>query len=176
MLPEKAEEKASEDFLSPKEDLKLQRENLVTESTSETSGSCDFDADKLIVFTSDTEDSPSLGFVLEGGKLLQVVDETVMSHMQKLVTMGNKKELACLDSQEKTGGQNFGTATAIEDENTVLKELDLIARINQDDDGQLLKIVEGEDGGYAGVNLQHVDEMLKFLLETFEPEEEFENE
>ena len=47
----------------------------------------------------------------------------------------------------------------------------MIDRINQDDGGQLLKIVEGEDGGYAGVN-----EMLKCLLETFEPEKEFADE
>ena len=55
VFPEKAEEKASEDFLSPEEDLELQRENLVTKSTSETIGSCDFDADNLIVFTGDVE-------------------------------------------------------------------------------------------------------------------------
>ena len=62
VLPEEAEEKTSEDFLSPEEDLELQRENLVTESTSEC---CDFDADNLIVFTGDVEDSPSFGIVLE---------------------------------------------------------------------------------------------------------------
>ena len=79
--------------------------------------------------------------------------------------MGDKEELACLYSQEKTVGQIFETAT-------VFDELDLIARINQDDDRQLLKIVKGKDEGYAGVNLQHVDEMLKCLLETFELEKE----
>ena len=36
-----------------------------------------------------------------------------MSHMQKLVTMGDKKELACLDSQEKTSGQDFGAVTML---------------------------------------------------------------
>ena len=61
VLPGKAEEKANEDFLSPKEDLELR----MTESTSETIGSCDFDADNLIVFIGDIEDSPSLGIVLE---------------------------------------------------------------------------------------------------------------
>ena len=113
-------------------------------------------------------------------ELLQKGNETVMSHMQRLVSMGDKKELACLNSQERTVGQNFVTATVIDDEATVFEELDLIARINQDDDGQLLKIVEGEDKGYTRTNLQHVDEMLekkwlKCLLETFEPEEEFAN-
>ena len=34
-------------------------------------------------------------------------------------------------------GQNFGTATVIEDEATVFEELDLIAKINQYDDGQM---------------------------------------
>ena len=76
-----------------------------------------------------------------------------MSHKQRLVTMGDNKELACLYSQEKTVGQNFGIATVIEDEATVFEELDLIARINQDDDGQLLKIVKGEDEGHARTNL-----------------------
>ena len=118
-----------------------------------------------------SEDIPSLGIVLEE-ELLQKEDETIMSHKQRLVTIGDKEELACLYSQEKTVGRNFGTAIVIEDEATVFEELDLIARINQDYDGQFLKIVEGEDGGYAGVNLQHVDEMLKCLLETFEPEKE----
>ena len=71
VLPEEDEEKASEEFLSPEEDLELQRENLVTESTSETIGSCDFEADNLIVVTGDTEDSPLLGIVLEEEELLQ---------------------------------------------------------------------------------------------------------
>ena len=69
-----------------------------------------------------------------------------MSHKQRLVSMRDKKELDCLNSQEKT-------ATVIEDEATVFEELDLIIRINQDDDGQLLKIVKGEDEGYVGTNL-----------------------
>ena len=150
VLPEKAEEKASEDFLSPEEDLELQRENLMTESTSE----CyDFDVDNLIVFTDDVEDSPSFGIVLEEEELLQVQDETVMSHKHRLVTMGDKEELACLYGQENTGGQEFGAATVVQDEAAVFSKLDWIARINQDDDGQLLKIVKEEDEGYAGTNL-----------------------
>ena len=43
----------------------------MTESTSETIGSCDFEAEKLIVFTGDTEDNPSFGIVLEEEELLQ---------------------------------------------------------------------------------------------------------
>lgn len=53
LLPEKVEEKANENFLSPEKDLKLQREKLVTESTNKTSRSCDFNANNLIVFTGD---------------------------------------------------------------------------------------------------------------------------
>lgn len=53
IFPKKAEEKASEKFLGPRKDLKLQREKLVTESTSKTSGSCDFNANNLIVFAGD---------------------------------------------------------------------------------------------------------------------------
>jgi len=177
VLPEEADEEASEDFLSTEEGLELRRENLMTELTSETIGSCDFEADNLIVYTGNAEDSPSLGIVLEEEELLQKEGETMMSHKQRLVTTGDKKELAYLYSQEKTVGQNFGTATVIENEATVFEELDLISRINQNDDQQLQKIVEREDEGYAGNNLQHVDEMLeekwlKCLLETFEPEKE----
>lgn len=92
VLPEKAGKKTSEDFLSPEEDLEMQ----MTESTNETIGSCDFEADNLIVSIGDVEDRPSFGIVLEGGEQLQKEDETVMSHMQRLVTMGDKKKLACL--------------------------------------------------------------------------------
>jgi len=137
VLSEKVEEKASEDFLSPKKDLELQRENLVTESTSETSESCDFNADNLVVFTSDIEDNPSLGIVSREEELLRVEDETVMSHKQRLVTICDKRELACLNNQEKTAVQNFEAATGVQDEAIVVEE---------------------QDKGY---NLQHVDELLK---------------
>jgi len=70
VLREKAEDKASEDFLRPEKDLELQRENMVTESTSETSESYDFSADNLVVFIGDKEDSPSLGIVLTEEELL----------------------------------------------------------------------------------------------------------
>lgn len=53
ILPEKAEEKASENFLDPEKDLELQKNQLVTEATNETSGSCDFNANNLMVFTGD---------------------------------------------------------------------------------------------------------------------------
>ena len=74
-------EKTRENLLSPEEDLELQRGNLVNESTNETSGSCDFDTDNLIVFTGDAKDSPSLGIVLEEEELLQKEGEIVMFHM-----------------------------------------------------------------------------------------------
>ena len=69
-------------------------------------------------------------------------------------------------------------STLIEDEGTVVEELDLIARINQDDDGQLLKIFKDEEE-YAELKLQHTDdvrqvqnEWLKCLLETIKKENE----
>lgn len=58
--------------------------------------------------------------------------------MQKLVSMGDNKELACLNSQERS-------ATMLEDEATMFEDLALIGKINQDDVGQLLKIVK--EGG-----------------------------
>lgn len=42
----------------------------MTESTGETIGSCDFEADNLIVFTGDTEDNSSLGIIFEEEELL----------------------------------------------------------------------------------------------------------
>jgi len=59
--------------------------------------------------------------------------------------MSDNKELACLNSQERIVGQHFGSATMLEDEVTMFEELDLIEKINQDDGGQLLKIVK--EGG-----------------------------
>ena len=136
VLPGKAEEKASEDFLSPGKDLELR----MIESTGETIGSCDFEADNLILFTGDVEDSPLFEIVLEEEELLQVEDETIMSPMQKLITVGDKKELVYLYSQEKIGGKNCGVATIVHDEATIFAKLVWIARINQDDNGQLLKM------------------------------------
>jgi len=76
-----------------------------------------------------------------------------MSHKQKLVTICDKRELAFLYSQKNIRGKHFEVSTGVQDEVTVVEELDLIARINQDGGGKLQKIVEGEDEGYAGTNL-----------------------
>jgi len=54
--------------------------------------------------------------------LLEKGNETVMSHMQRLVTMSDKKELACLNSQEKTGEYTFGAATMMENQNSIMIE------------------------------------------------------
>ena len=54
-------------------------------------------------------------------------------------------------------------STLIEDEDTVVEELDLIARINQDDDGQLLKIVK-DDEEDAELKLQHTDDVSKYKM------------
>ena len=104
-----------------------------------------FNFNKCFVSAGDEEDSPSLVIVSREEELLQKEDKTVMSHMQKLVSVSDNKELACLNSQERTVGQHFGSATMLEDEVTMFEELDLIEKINQDDGGQLLKIVK--EGG-----------------------------
>lgn len=52
----------------------------------------------------DVEDNPSLGIVSREEELLQKDDEILMSHMQKLVSMSENKELACLNIQVKTMG------------------------------------------------------------------------
>ena len=61
MLPEKSEEKISEDFVILERDLELQKEELLTGSSNETSGSCNFENDNLIVLTGIAKDNPSLG-------------------------------------------------------------------------------------------------------------------
>ena len=92
-----------------------------------------------------------------------------MSHEKELVINDNdKKKLTCLMEKEKTRGQNFGTATVMGNQNSILieddsaksEELDLIARSNQEGERQLLKIFKEEEE-YAETNVQHIDEMLE---------------
>ena len=64
------EKKNSGDFLSLERDLELQKEDLVTRSSNETIGSCNFEIDNLTVFIGVAEDSPSLGVVLNEDELL----------------------------------------------------------------------------------------------------------
>ena len=109
----KAEKKDGGDFLSLERDLELQKEDLVTGSSNETIGSCDFEIDNLIVLTGVAEDNPSLGVVLKE-------DATIVSHMQKLVTVDDREELTCLNSQEKTIGQTFKTATVMKNQNSIM--------------------------------------------------------
>ena len=72
----------SEDFLSLGRDLGLLRKELVTESSSETIGSYDFETDNLAVLTSTAEDNPSFGVVSDTDELLQKKEgETIMSHV-----------------------------------------------------------------------------------------------
>ena len=52
--------KDSGDFLSPERDLELQKENLLTRSSNETIGSCNFEIDNLTMFIGVAEDNPSL--------------------------------------------------------------------------------------------------------------------
>ena len=43
-----------------------------------------------------------------------------MSHMKELVTVDDKEELACLNSQEKTVGHMFRTDTVMKNHNSIL--------------------------------------------------------
>ena len=63
VMLEEAEKQSIKDFLSPAEDLGQQEEDLMTESSNETIGSCDFKIDNLNVFAGIVEDNPSYGIV-----------------------------------------------------------------------------------------------------------------
>ena len=128
-----------EDFLSLRKYLELQKQEIVIESSIEAIRSYGLEPDNLAVLTGTVEENPSLGVVLNEDEQLKE-GETVMSHVKELfISADDKKELACLNSQEKTVRQTFGAATAvenqsftlIEDENATLEELDLISKINQ---------------------------------------------
>ena len=94
----------------------------MTESSSETIGSYDFETDNLAVLTGIAEDNPYFGVVSDTDELLQKKEgATIMSHVKELViTVDDKEELACLNSQEKTGRKTFGTATMMENHNSIL--------------------------------------------------------
>ena len=86
--------------------MELQKKDLVTRSTSETIGSYDFETDNLAVLAGSAEDNPSFGVVLDTNELSQKKEgEAIMSHVKELViTVDDIEDLACLNSQEKTGG------------------------------------------------------------------------
>lgn len=92
ILPEKAEEKASEFFLDPVKDLELQKKKLVTEATNETSGSCDFNANNLIVFTGD---EPK--YVAEGQEVWEVATSMAAAGLTKI---GNNKSKMDIEIEE----------------------------------------------------------------------------
>ena len=102
--------------MSPKEDLELQKEELVTGSSIEAIGSCDFETDNLTAVTGMAEDNPSLGVVLDEDELLQKKEgEAIMPHVKELViTIDDKKELIFLMEKENGGGHIFGTTTVVE--------------------------------------------------------------
>lgn len=66
-----------------------------------------FNFNKCFVSVGDEEDNPSLGIVSREEEILQKEDKTVMSHMQKLVSMSDNKELACLNSHERIVEQHL---------------------------------------------------------------------
>ena len=122
-----AEKKDSGYFLSLERDLELLEEDLVTGSSNETIGSCNFEIDNLTVFTGVSEDNPSFGVVLNEYELLQKKElinskegETVMSDMKELVIVDDKEELACLIDQENAVGHTFKTATVMKNRNSIL--------------------------------------------------------
>ena len=95
----------------------------------------------------------------------------------------DKNELMCQMKKEETGAHNFGTTTVMGNRNSILiedkspksEELHLIAKSNQEGEGQLLKIVEEEEEEYTETNVQHIDEILEnkwliCLLKTFRTE------
>lgn len=88
ILPEKAEEKASENFLDPEKDLELQEKKLVTEATNETSGSCDFNANNLIVFTGD---EPK--YVVEGQEVSEVKTSMAAVELTKIGNSSSKLDI-----------------------------------------------------------------------------------
>ena len=112
-----------------------------------------------------------------------------MSQMQEIVALGSREELACSNSQgkikEKTAWKTVEVATAVEnqsfnmteDEDTVARELDLIAGVSQEEGRQLRKIakVEEED---VEPKLQHIDDFFgqrrwqECLLKIFRKEGE----
>ena len=113
-----------------------------------------------------------------------------MSHVQKIVAVGSREELAHSNSQEKIGEKvvrqnfgaaNFGAATAVENhsfalkkgENAKLEELEVI----QEEGRQLLRISREEEEEHAEFKLQHVDNekqnrWLKCLQKTSRGESE----
>ena len=92
-----AGKKDNGDFMSLERDLEMQEKDLVIGSSNETIGSCNFGIDNLIVFIGIAEDNPSFGNVLKE-------EDTVMFHMQKLVTIDDKEELAFLNNKENDVG------------------------------------------------------------------------
>ena len=139
--------------------------------------------------TGKAEDNPSLGVVLEEEELLQnedeqlSEDETAMSHMQEIVAIDSKEEVACSNSPgkiEENVWQTVGAATTVEnqsftlteDEDTVARELDLIAGVIQEEGRQLLKISKTKEEDVEP-ELQHIDYLFgqrrwrEFLLKIF---------
>lgn len=88
LLPEKAEEKANEFFLDPEKDLGLQKRKLVTGSTNKTSGSCDFNANNLIVFTGDEPN-----YVAEGQEVWEVATSMAEAELTEIGNNSSKLDI-----------------------------------------------------------------------------------
>lgn len=78
--------------MDPEKDLELQEKKLVTEATNETSGSCDFNANNLIVYTGD-----EAKYVAEGQEVSEV--ETSMAAVE-LTKIGNNSSKLDIEIEE----------------------------------------------------------------------------
>lgn len=100
LLPEKAEKKANEKFLDPEKDLELQKKKLVTEATNETSGSCDFNANNLIVFTGDEPKEVAVGQeAWEAATSMVAAKATSMAEVE-LTEIGNSNSKLDIEIEE----------------------------------------------------------------------------
>jgi hypothetical protein len=92
VMLEKAEEKDSEDFLSPIQDLEQPKKDLMIGPSNETIGSCSFEIDNLSVFAGVAEGNPSLGVVLNEVEDCQInYDEESLSDEDQEELLQQKK-------------------------------------------------------------------------------------
>jgi hypothetical protein len=92
VILEKAEEKESEDFLSPIQNLEQPKKDLMIGPSNETIGSCSFEIDNLSVFAVVAEGNPSLGVVLNEVEDCQIkFDEKSLSDEDQEELLQQKK-------------------------------------------------------------------------------------
>ena len=98
---EEADKKTIEDFLSHEEDLEKWQEDLVTRSSNETFGSCDFEIDNLTVFVGVVEGNPSLEIVLNELDNFQAkYNDECRSHEYQVELLQDKEFINSLLSEQ----------------------------------------------------------------------------